>query len=233
MTIPMKIAGALAAGMLVAAGTVMNAEEKPVDVLVLSAGMKIDPQFSEQFAKEHVNFVVRKISDPLSAEMLRKFHVVVIADWEGPSSWFFPKNFVEGYLTTIRNLELLQEYVRAGGGFFFTPIYGTQVTAESLSKFLEPYGAGVRSAQIRDDAHAYSSLKKGEVKDLSPDDYFEYAWTTAITPHPATQGVERLFYPTSELRWDDLYSTPIVTLVDPAWTALVKGMDTSRPSKGV
>ncbi len=230
----MKMSGCVAALCLLFAVVVSAIDEKPIDVLVLTGRMKLDPQLVEQFAKENVKFTARKISDPLSIEMLRKFHVVLIADWEGPNTSFFPRQFVEAALTTRRNIELLQDYVKEGGGLFFTPIYGSQTAAESQSQFLEPYGAGVISAQIRDDAHAYSNLKKEDKKTIVPEEgYYDYAWTTAVTPHPATRGVERLFYPTSELRWDDMYSTPVVTLKNPAWTALVKGMDTSRPSKGV
>ena len=203
------------------------ATQPPVNVLVLTHGMKVDAKLQEQFLQENVRLVTRKLSDPLSAQMLRSFHVAVIADWEGPTTTFVPRRFVEESLTTRRNNELLQEYIKAGGGFFFTPIYGSQMSADSLTRYLEPFGAGVQSAQVRDDAHAYSNLKPEK-----QEEYFDYAWTTAITPHPATAGVERLFYPTSELRWDDLYSTPVLTVHDPAWTVLVKGMETSVAAKG-
>ena len=182
------------------------AEQSPgVDVLVLSERMKIDPQLAEQFAGENVKFVVRKISDPLSEEMLRKFHVVLIADWDGPrTKWFFPPSHVEAALTTDRNVKLLQEYVESGGALFFTPIYGDQISAEALTEFLKPYGAGLISAQVRDDAHAFTNLKKEGNETIFPEGYYDYAWTTAVTPHPATRGVERLFYPAGELRWDDM-----------------------------
>ena len=232
----------LFAGCLLSSGISSASETKPdaaeqspgVDVLVLSERMKIDPQLAEQFAGENVKFVVRKISDPLSEEMLRKFHVVLIADWDGPrTKWFFPPSHVEAALTTDRNVKLLQEYVKSGGALFFTPIYGDQISAEALTEFLKPYGACLISAQVRDDAHAFTNLKKEGNETIFSEGYYDYAWTTAVTPHPATRGVERLFYPAGELRWDDMYSTPVVALKNPAWTVLVKGMGTSRPSKGV
>ncbi|HEY3378548.1 MAG TPA: hypothetical protein VGL77_13735, partial [Armatimonadota bacterium] len=61
----------------------------------------------------------------------------------------------------------------------------------------------------------------------------EYAWTTAVTPHAATAGVTRLFYGTTQLRWDDMYATPTMTFSDPAWNILVRGMPTSVAAKGV
>ena len=220
---------ALAAG----AVTAGRAAEAPVNVLVLTAGnFQPDAQLAAQFKAEGVALITRKLSDPLSAEMLRKFHVVLIADWEGQGGQgeFFLRDFVSQGLTTERNEGLLQSYIQEGGGFLFTPLFGNELAADSLTRFLAPYGAGVQCAQIRDDAHAYSSGNNGA---LNPPDYYDYAWTTAVTAHPATRGVQRLYYPTSELRWDDLYATPVVTLKDPAWTALVTGMPTSRPERAI
>ena len=234
-------AGMLAIGLL-SAGITFAADKNPdsatqcpsVDVLVLAERMKVDPQLIEQFERENVKLIVRKISDPLSAEMLRKFHVVMIADWCGlRTTCFFPPSFMEAALTTGRNVTLLQDYVKSGGALFFTPIYGDQISAEGLSNFLKPYGAGLISAQIRDDAHAFSNLKNEGKETMTPEGYYDYAWTTSVTPHPATRGVERLFYPAGQLRWDDMYSTPVVTLNNIKWTVLVKGMDTSRPSKAI
>ncbi|HEY3396110.1 MAG TPA: hypothetical protein VGM19_00475 [Armatimonadota bacterium] len=211
----------------------VRAAEPPVNVLVLSAGdLQPDPQLLTQFAAEGVTLVTRNLADPLSPEMLRQFHVVLIADWEGEGGQgrSFLRSHVEQTLTIQRNTGLLQTYIQDGGGFFFTPLYGNELATESLTRFLAPYGAGVQCAQVRDDAHAFSSVKDSS---LAPADYYDYSWTTAIVAHPATRGVQRLYYPTSELRWDDLYSTPVVTLKDPAWTPLVKGMETSRPSRAI
>lgn len=223
----------LAALLLGTMATAGAGAEPPVNVLVLSAGdLQPDPQLAEQFAKEQVKLVTRKLADPLSAEMLRKFHVVLIGDWEGEGGQgrSFLRSHVEETLTIKRNTGLLQGYIKDGGGFFFTPLYGNQLAADSLTRFLAPFGAGVQCAQVRDDAHAYGS---GNDATLAPANYYDYAWTTAITVHPATRGVTRLYYPTSELRWDDLYSTPVITLTDPAWRPLVKGMETSRASRAI
>ncbi len=199
-----------------------------VNVLVLTSGnMKLDTALRDQFAVEHVQFVLRSLSDPLSLDMMKQFHVVVIADWEGPSTTFYPRSLLQRCLTSQHNTELVYDYVEAGGGFLFCPIYGSEMQAESLSRYLAPLGAGIQCAQVRDDTHAF-----GNTKPEKAEDFQDYAWTTNIASHPATRGVQRVYYPTPELRWDNLYSTPVITLQSPAWTPLVKGMPSSYAAKG-
>jgi len=207
-----------------------ESKSQAVNVLVLSAWrLEIDPEVAKQFGAQDIHFVVRKISDPLSAEMLRQFNVVLIADWEGPrTSHFFPRNGPQNYLTMLRNLELIDQFVKAGGGFFFTPSNGSEMAAHALTQFLAPYGAAVQSAQVRDDKHAYSNLKP---EDRS--EFFDYSWTTNVADHPATQGVKTVFYPTPQLRWDDMYSTPVMKLEDKAWKTLVRAMPSSVAAKAV
>ncbi|HEY3331540.1 MAG TPA: hypothetical protein VGK19_16030 [Capsulimonadaceae bacterium] len=225
---PTIIASLLALMALCVPASPAAAQEKPVNVLILTASrMKLDTRLQDELSRDGIHFVSRNLGDPLSMEILRQFHVAVIADWEGPTTMFFPRGFVSDSLTTRRNTELLLEYVKAGGGFFFSPMNGTEGAAEALSRLLAPFGAGVMAAQVRDDAHAFADLKP--VRDEA---YTEYAWTTNVAKHPATKGVERVYYPTSELRWDNLYSTPVITLQDPSWVSLVKGMDSSSASKG-
>ena len=105
---------------------------------------------------------------------------------------------------------------------------GSEMAAHSLGEFLKPYGATLQSAQARDDKHAYSNVKPED-----RNDFFEYAWTTNITPHPSTKGVETIFYPTPQLRWDDMYSTPVIELQDKAWQTVVRSMDGSVAAKAV
>jgi len=202
--------------------------ERKVNVLVLVGWqMKIDPTLEKQLAAEDIHFVLRKISEPLSLEMLKQFHVVMIADWEGSRvEVFFPRSGPEKFLTTERNLLVLRDYIEEGGGFFFTPVFGTERGAVEITRFLKPYGAALLSGQVRDDAHAYSNLTPEK-----PEDAFDYAWTTDIAKHPATAGVSRIFYPTGQMRWDDMYSTTAVKLEDKAWQPIVQAMESSVVAK--
>lgn len=207
-----------------------SAASRPTNVLVLVGWrLEIDPELKKQFEAENIHFLVRKITEPLSADMLKQFNVVLIADWEGHrTSHFFPRNGPQNYLTVRRNMDLLDQFVKEGGGLFFTPLNGSEMAAHSLSEFLQPYGASLLSAQVRDDKHAYENLKPDD-----RNDYFEYAWTTEVTPHPATKGVKTIFYPTPQLRWDDMYSTPVIELKDKAWKPLVRSMEGSVAAKAV
>ncbi|HEY3376298.1 MAG TPA: hypothetical protein VGL77_02290, partial [Armatimonadota bacterium] len=102
-----------------------QAGRPPVNVLVLvNTAMSIDPALAQQLAPEGIQFVTRKLADPLSAEMLRQFHLVVIADWEGPKMAYYTMEFVRDNLNIRRNLDLIQQYIKDGGGFFFSPVVG-------------------------------------------------------------------------------------------------------------
>lgn len=207
----------------------VGATSKAVQVLVLTGSdMVMDPALSKRFEGENIHFVTRKITEPLNAEMLRAFHVVLIVDWEVGlrTEWFSPRGFMINHLTSKKNGELVNAFVQSGGGLFYTPPFGSPMSIEGEMRFFGQYGAVIEPLQIRDDKHAYSNPpaeKKG--------DFFEYAWTTNIGKHPATGEVKCIYYPTPQLRWDDMYSTPVITLKDPAWTPLVRGMDTSVASK--
>ncbi len=202
----------------------LGAAAERVDVLVLSNKLRVDDRLAEELAAGDIHLTRRDLAEPLTMEMLRLFHVVFIGDGaEGYSTYILP-DFMVKSRTQERNLALIDSYIRAGGGFLFTPDLGGQIGAEAQSRLLKPYGATVLPLQVRDDAHRY-------VPQPPPKRDAGYAWTTAITEHPATRGVSRIFYPTPQHRWDDFYSTAAMRLEDPAWTTLVRGMESSTASR--
>ena len=202
-----------------------------VNVLVLKGWrIEVDPTLLKRFEAENIHFVTQNISEPLSAEMLREFHVVLIVDWEVGlrTEWFSPNSLLSRHLTTKKNVELIHAYVQEGGGLFYTPPFGSPMSIDGGMRFFERYGAVLESRQARDEKHAFSNPNP-----KNGNDYYEYAWTTEIAKHPAVSTVKRIFYPTSELRWDDMYATPTLRLKDAAWIPLVKGMPGSVGAKGI
>jgi len=228
-------AGMLAAGLLAGARATGQdapaaAQDKPatVNALVMLgdyAREGVDASLREKLAANGINLVSRAIDAPMDPAMLRQFHVLVIAGWGGPGVWSFNPGQLPSSLTLLRNLELMKEFIREGGGLLYIPAAGG-----GDNPFLSEFGAGIENAQVRDDVRAWYG-EKGAPSGAERKGVVSYAWTTAVTPHPATEGVERLFYPTPMLRWDDMYATPALTLRDKAWTALVRGMQTSVASR--
>ncbi|MHB9022732.1 MAG: hypothetical protein ACYC7E_00945 [Armatimonadota bacterium] len=87
-------------------------------------------------------------------------------------------------------MEVLQQYVRDGGGLY---IYGSSFThgggaesSESINRFLKPFNAEVLFEVLRDPAR--EQVQQGGAQ-------LPYALADRIIPHPATAGVTNYWYP--------------------------------------
>ncbi|MHB9022634.1 MAG: hypothetical protein ACYC7E_00435 [Armatimonadota bacterium] len=182
-----------------------------INVLVFD-GRKIDARLAGELEKEGIHFVLGDVKQPISEEMLRQFHVVMLnvneisINFQNPSPYF----------TSRENYARLLAYVKSGGALYLGgPVPG-----------LTP-GLGVvnREFAVRDDTNMW-------VEKLSrTDQRLEYARTSAITPHEATKGVATIFYPVQQGRWDDMYATHAFAL-SKEWTPLVSAMKTATVSRG-
>jgi len=190
-----------------------------VHALLLSGGNRIDERVQKKLAQAGIEVVTRPVEEPLSRERLRLFHLVILADCGGLNVPFFGLyDHLSNYFTLARNIDLLHEYVAAGGGLFFQPMMGGAglATSESYRPLLDPWGIGIPPAGVRDDAHAYDA----------------FSWTENVADHPTTRGVKRIYYPTNMLRWDDAYATNPLELRSDAWTAVVRGEPSSTAARG-
>jgi hypothetical protein len=205
---------------------------KPIKgLLLIGSGLnggkfQIDPVLAGKLAAKGISFDAQSINEPLDAATLHHYPVVMIAGWSGSRlSAFVPRRFMEEYLTAKANVGVIKDYVEKGGGLFIIPQGDGVPGSRTSTEFYSLFGAGQDATQVRDDQHAFVTT----YPDHGPD---EYAWTTEVIPHPVTKGVSRIYYPTTQFRWDDMYSTPVLTFSDPAWKPVVKGMDTSVGAKG-
>jgi hypothetical protein len=211
----------LAMGLLLLFGTAVLAQDK-CTALLLSGGMELDGKVAKLLKDEGIGVVQRGLADPISLEQLKCFEFVIIPDFAGamvPN--FIPAWGTINYLNLQKNLAALQQYVREGGGLFFSPLMaggGAEVT-EGAEGLLAPWDAHLVTGQVRDNAHAAAKIP--------------YAWTTAIAKSPLTAGVSKLWYPTNQLRWDDAYATVPFNLEDKAWQVLVRAMPGSVGAKGL
>ncbi len=178
---------------------------------VLVMGTKIDPTLEKRFVKDGIALVSRAWSTPISLEAMKLFDAVIAPDYGGINTPFFAlSNSLNDYYATSRNLEVLHQYIEAGGSAFISISLAGTAGADGCESMLAPWGARVRAVQIRDDEH---SGVKGQ-----------YSWTTNIPDSPLTAEVHRIWYPTNCLRWDDMYATSALVLDDKAWQPIVSGM---------
>ncbi|MBC7288001.1 MAG: hypothetical protein H5T86_08150, partial [Armatimonadetes bacterium] len=199
------------------AGSVPAYADQPAEIHALaltSSQDKIAKETLEYLRSRGISIVLRPIDQPLSQELLRLFHVVLLFDFRGLIMPSFhdtkPGGSISQYFTRKRNIEELHKYVEAGGGLFFSPAVddcGTAI-AEALGPLLHPWGVSLRAATAWDEDHAWTT----------------YRWTTNIAPHPVTQGVRRIYYPVIMGRWDDCYPTIPFELRDPRWRPVVRAM---------
>jgi hypothetical protein len=166
----------------------------------------------------------------LNSDFLRQFHTVVYLN---PSACFGGGYFDHTgwrsgrHLLTVReNFETLREHVEAGGGLLLVPTFeemGFRMTA-SLNQIFGTYGLRTACGCVRDETHHWvppdkdgKPMKTGFVPVM-------YSWTERLAPHPISQGVRRVYYPSLCTRWDDNYTTMPLKPVDAAWKVVVRGM---------
>ena len=206
-------------------GTALGEAQKAAGVHALVLGnewFRLDKELAKQLEAEGIHVVVRKLGQPISREQLDLFHVVILPDLLALTTpYFVPRRFVVSHLNAKRNVELLRRYVADGGGLFFSPYMtgGGEEVAENANTLIQPWGAHILAAQVRDDA---SAGRNGT-----------YAWTTNIAESPVTEGVSAIWYPTNMLRWDDAYATVPLVVEDNQWQAVVRGMPSSAAAKGI
>ena len=163
----------------------------------------------------------------LNAAYLKHFNTVVYLN---PSAYlgggyFDSTNWRSGWhlLTIRKNVEVLREYVRSGGGLFLIPAFEEIATRTTytLNRLFRPYGLRTVCAVTRDNKNAFSAAKIGFCRAL-------YCWTERIAEHPISEGVKRIYYPSYCTRWDDNYTTIPLRALDEAWTVVARAMPGSQ-----
>jgi len=206
----------------IAASAAQAQPRETVKALILGSDyFKLDAEVEKRLRAEGIEVLTRRMSEPVSFEMLKLFQVVIVPDFAGlQTPYFVPQQFVVKYFNAKRNLAELQRYVAGGGGLFFSPSMrgGGQEVAEGCGALLAPWGIRVLAAGVRDDAHACCDG--------------EYAWTTNVADSPVSDGVKRIVYPTNMLRWDDAYATVPLVAESAEWQPVVRGMPESVAARG-
>ena len=93
----------------------------PISILLLHDGRvkEVDATVKDRLNDAGIGVVIRPLGKPLSPEILRLFPVVVLPDFDGlkPPNFAVAKS-LRGYYAKKRNLNLVLDYVKEGGGCF-------------------------------------------------------------------------------------------------------------------
>ncbi|MHC4249148.1 MAG: hypothetical protein ACYS9X_08480, partial [Planctomycetota bacterium] len=185
-----------------------------INLLVISSRANkvplIDPAYEKELKAAGYNVHVLSHEDMLTADYLRQFGAVIVANLPYAGEKFtvfgYKNRFVEP------NLDLLREYVALGGGLLVVPAISEfgEAYGWTYNALLEPWGARLLIQQLKD-----GSSRKNET---GPGAYGVGTIAAGHTISNALAG-SRVLYPMNVMRWDHSYScTPVIT--DENWTVL-------------
>jgi len=207
----------------------------PVDLLLIHGHSewafgrqpKLDAKYQEMIKGRGYRVTVIEEWQELNTAFLRQFNTVVYLN---PSAYlgggyFDNTRWRSGWhlLTIRKNVDVLREYVRNGGGLFLIPAFEEIATRATytLNHLFRPYGLQTACAVTRDNKNAFSAAKIGFCRAL-------YCWTERIGEHPIAEGVKRIYYPSYCTRWDDNYTTIPLKATDKDWTVVARSMPGSQ-----
>lgn len=187
---------------------------KPINLLVMSTTANgvnlIDPAYSNELASAGYNVHVLSHEDMLTADYLKQFGCVIIANLpyagEEYTVYGFKNRFVEP------NLELIKKYVDLGGGVVVMPAISEfgEAYGWTYDGFLDDWGARLLIQQLKD-----GSSRKNE---MGPGAYGAGSIDSGHEISKSLKG-KKVLYPMNVMRWDHSYScTPIIT--DGKWKTL-------------
>jgi len=188
-------------------------------ILFLGTEPQIDAQYAKELGDAGYGYVTQSIYEPLTYAFMKRFTVVVLDKfpWYGAEYQIFGQRM--RFFTA--NLDLVWRFARDGGGVlvYTNQTDGGGALARQWNTRMRPWDIQLVQACVRDTDHAFGKFR------VYGDNY--YCWTDAVTPHPATDGVKRCYYPSVNGRFDDNYTTtPFVC--GAVWIPLVKAMPTAR-----
>ncbi|MBT4816528.1 MAG: hypothetical protein HON70_12545 [Lentisphaerae bacterium] len=152
----------------------------------------------------------------VSVKGLQPFNVVVLTD--------IPPADERGKLQPWADqaCQGIHTYIRNGGGCLAAMgAGGWDKGRVAANVFLEPLAAQLLDEQVTDSENLHRQTRGIR---------WYYSWTTNLTPHPATEGINALFYPARPWRADGQKTLYAPQLGD-GWQVLVRGATSARSSR--
>jgi len=167
---------------------------------------KIGDKVARELAEEGFATGWHKSLEDLTPAYLRQFHAVIL---------YYHHLAPKPNDRIRKGLDCLREYVAAGGGLFVTKDLYSRRGQAFYQELLGPLGAEMPLEQFADERNAY------KLRTL-PGQNAWFGWTDAIAKHPATKGVDGLFYSLGQWEPGEPGTLPLKT--DENWQVLVRGM---------
>jgi len=189
---------------------------KPINLLVVSSYANkvplIDATYSNDLAKTGCNLRVLSHQDMLTADYLKQFGVVILANLPYAGEEYTVPGYRNRFVEP--NLKLIKEYVALGGGIVVMPAISEfgEAYGWTYDGFLRDYDARLLIQQLKDGNSRRNELGPGAYGTGSIDQ----------RRHAISKGVgPKVLYPMNVMRWDHSYScTPILT--GSGWSVLAR-----------
>jgi len=189
---------------------------KPINLLVISSRANkvslIDAAYSNELASAGYNLRVLSHEDMLTADYLKQFGVVVLANLPYAGEEYTVPGYKNRFVEP--NLKLIKEYVALGGGIVVMPAISEfgEAYGWTYDAFLKDYDAGLLIQQLKDGSSRKNQLGAGAYGTGSIDQ----------KRHAISKGVgPKVLYPMNVMRWDHSYScTPVLT--GSGWSILAR-----------
>ena len=190
----------------------------PITILYLGEGVGSGSGYGEELARQGVAFTSCSYFEPLTADFIKKFNVIVV-DRLPPIGAEYDV-FGQRMAAYWANMKLVRLAVEQGAGALIYPDLadGGGMKCGGWNQEMKPWGIQIQQMCIRDPARGCevwnSQIGKGDNA---------YCWTENLVKHPVTDGLKRVYYASANLRWDDCYTAPPL-ICDKSWTPLVMAM---------
>lgn len=185
-------------------------------LLFVSRYAEFDAKYGQELTDAGYTWVKVSPYDRLPAEFFRQFSTIIIDSFPGESTAHGV--FGQKMIAWWENYKNITSCLEQGAGVLvYTDLAdcGGDL-CEGWNREMKPFDIKIGQSCVRDPSIAFSPWKAfGENF---------YAWTSNFLPkHPVTEGVERHYYSSANLRWDDCYTSPPL-LCGKEWAPIIRAM---------
>jgi hypothetical protein len=205
--------------------------DKPIEVMVTGTSIRGSSPYLQKYidacAQEgvDVHFVLAGPGMDFTAitlDEMKKYDVIVYTG--SPVSQGICKGTAEEAQAFRDNLE---KFRQMGGGLIWMPTSAPTASPCAVDDWNQAVGAKYGVKLVTDKVWDPQNIINATPPDspLRRQTWYQYNWTTAITPHPVTAGVRGLLLP---IRGDWLLPPTIPFVGGPEWKVIVNGMPTAK-----
>ncbi len=192
---------------------------KSLAVLFLSPSPELDTAYAQELSQAGYSYTTACYYDELTYNFIKKFDTIVIdkLPLAAEEQRYNGQNMV-GYRANIAQVWRCAE--EGAGVLVYTNLADMGGACRGgWNDEMRRWGIQLYQACIVDPAGEFEKWRG-----MCPG---AYSWTENLARHPVTDGLHRIYYASTNLRWDDCFTAPPL-LCDEQWTPLVKAMAGAR-----